>query len=147
MTQRGDGGFFGEICTWQGISGRRYRFSVYALGAPTLELDGVFILATEGGLFAAYRALLVGDCANLARDLMGSAPFRAAVAAGASSVHLYYSNLTNPDRRTMKRDLVERYRPRLNFQATAWSQAETPAGHPSVVIPFPAANRSRKRSA
>lgn len=147
MKQRGDGGFFGEICTWQGISGRRYRFSVYTLGAPTLELDGVFILATEGGLFAAYRPILVGDCANFARDLMGSVPFRAAVTAGASTLHLYYSNLTNPDRRAMKRDLVERYRPRLNFQAMAWSRAETPATHPSVVIPFPGTAGGRKRSA
>ena len=57
------------------------------------------------------------------------------VAAGASSLHLYYCNLTNPDRRALARDLIERYRPPVNREST-WPQPAT-AERAATVIPFP----------
>jgi hypothetical protein len=141
MAERGEVGYFGKICTWRGTSGQRYRFSVYALDTPVLGLAGVYVLATEGDLFTPYRALLIDACGNFARDLPGSAILATARDAGATSLHLYYSNLTNPDPWAMKRDLVERYRPALN-RAPIWRmpRAADPRG---VVVPFPAQRRQR----
>ena len=53
----------GETCSWLGQSGRRYRFSVYDLDAPTLELDGVFVFAAPGNLFVPYQPLFIGHSA------------------------------------------------------------------------------------
>jgi len=136
VTRCGDSGFFGEIYTWRGASGRRYRFSVYALGSSMLALDGAYVLATAGNLFAPYRPLLIGACDNFARDLPGSAALHSAVAAGASSLHLYYCNLTNPDSQALARDLIERYRPPHNREPT-WRHPTPAIEHPAVVIPFP----------
>jgi hypothetical protein len=136
LTQRGEIGFFGEVCTWRGASGRRYRFSVYPLDTPALALDGVYVLAAEGDLFTPYRPLLIGACADFARDLPGSTALQRAATAGASSLHLYYCNLTNPDRRALERDLIERYWPPLNREP-GWLRPATAPDRPAVVIPFP----------
>jgi hypothetical protein len=138
MANRGEIGFFGEIFTWRGASGRRYRFSVYGLDAPLLALDGVYVLAQAGDLFVPYRPLLIDACTDVARELPGSAAWYAALGAGASSLHLYYGNLTNPDRHRQARDLIERYRPRLNRGAPWPRAAAQPAPERrGVVIPFP----------
>jgi hypothetical protein len=136
VARRGEIGFFGEIFTWRGASGQRYRFSVYALEtiAP-LALDGAFVLAGEGDLFVPYRPLLIGSCLNFARDLPGSDALERARAAGASSVHLYYGNLTHPDGRALARDLIARYRPPLNRAPVRPSAP--PSERSGAVIPFP----------
>src|SRR5262249_7668391 len=103
-----------ETCSWLGQSGRRYRFSVYDLDAPTLELDGVFVFAAPGNLFVPYRPLYTGTAESFAHDLPGSPELVAARALGATTLHLYYTNLTNPDRWRTWRDLVDRHLPPLN---------------------------------
>jgi hypothetical protein len=127
----------GETCSWLGQSGRRYRFSVYDLDAPTLELDGVFVLAAPGNLFVPYHPLFIGTAENFALHLPSSAERLAARALGATTMHLYYTNLTNPDRWRVWRDLVDRYRPPLNKKRAGFASECELAGLGGQVIAFP----------
>jgi hypothetical protein len=147
VAQRGEIGFYDLAFSWRGASGRRYRFGVHPLDAEPLALDGVYVLACAGDRWRAYQPLVIGHCADLARELPGAAALAAALAAGATSLHLYYSNRTDPDRRATTRDLVERHWPPLNARPRRYgAPADAPAAAPAmgVVIPFP---RVRKRSA
>jgi hypothetical protein len=115
----------GETCSWLGQSGRRYRFSVYDLDAPTLELDGVFVFAAPGNLFVPFQPLFIGSAENFALHLPTS-PER-----------LYYTNLTNPDRWRIWRDLIDRHRPPLNKKRAGFAVESELAGIGGQVVPFP----------
>jgi hypothetical protein len=147
VAQHNEIGLYDLAYSWCGASGRRYRFSVYPLDAEFLALDGVYVLARPGDRQIAYQPLVIGHCADFAHELPGSATLAAARAAGATTLHLYYSNRTNPDRRAMTRDLVECHWPPLNARPRRYSAAPgAVAAAPAmgVVIPFP---RARKLSA
>lgn len=132
IVQQGDEiSYLGETCTWRGVSGQRYRFSVYDTDTPTLSLDGVFILAVPGDLFVPYRPIIIGEAADFA-DHLPTAPERLrAMALGATSLHLYYCNRTHPDRLAVYRDLMARYGESLPVAA-----APGPARPSAVIIPF-----------
>jgi hypothetical protein len=127
--------YLGESCTWRGASGQRYRFSVYDVDTPTLSLDGVFILAAPGDLFVPFRPIFIGEAADFADHLPKSVERRRAVELGATTLHLYYSNRTHPDRFRVFGDLMARYGADLALAEQTFGPVKQPApAQPSAQI-------------
>ncbi len=132
----------GETCTWRGFSGRSYKFNVYDVDAPTLQRDGVYIFAAAGDLFTAYAPLYIGAADNFASQLPQCRARMAALALGATTLHIYYGNAGALDRNAVQQDLLERYRPALN--GSSIELEPEPSNRRGEVIPFP--SRPRKRT-
>lgn len=136
MLQGGEVGYLGEACTWRGASGERYRFSVYDIDTPTLSLDGVFVLAAPGDLFVPFRPIFIGEAADFADHLPSCADRDRAIALGATTLHLYYSNRTHPDRFAVHRDLLARFGKDLSLTNRPEPVKTEPARTGAVIIPF-----------
>lgn len=132
----------GETCTWRGYSGRSYRFNVYDVDAPTLELDGVYVLAAPGDLFAAYQPLYIGAAENFADHLPLCLARGAALALGATTLHVFYAMSSTLDRHSIQQDLVDRYRPTLNKVRAGF--APEPGEPKGEVILFPVREQRRR---
>lgn len=133
--------YLSETCTWRGHSGRRWRFSVFDLDSPTLDLSAIFVLAREGDLFAAYRPLYVGEADSLGLHLPRAPERSAAAALGATSLHILYVDRGNEQRLSIWRDMIAHYAPPLNRARAGF--APRPVTQTCEIIPFPLAARAR----
>lgn len=127
--------WFGETCTWKGRSSRPHRFYVYDLDAPTLELDGVFILAAPGDLFTAFYPLFIGRSVNISQHLVDCPELPAAAALGATTLHLWYARPGAPSAHDVWADLLGRHAPPLNHARAGF--APNPHAPRGEVIAFP----------
>ena len=95
---------------WNGVSGRRYLFSIFPLPRPSsIDEAPRFHDAVVLGVVrdsAGERRILVADETGALPDLFyGSSQFRAAVAAGANEIHVHLLTDDPRGRAALLRDL------------------------------------------
>lgn len=95
---------------WRGASGKRHLFSVFPVGEPAPGEDAprfadAVVLAVGRDAAGERRILAMDDTGPVPDLFYESAPFRAAVAAGADEIHVHLLTDTSAGRAALLRDL------------------------------------------
>ena len=99
-----------QTCTWEGVSGKTYKYWVHSIDTTFKSVSGNYIFARESP--EGWYALYIGETGDLSDRLTTShEKWDCAVHNGMTHIHAPTSSTSQSDRRDEESDLIERWNP------------------------------------
>ena len=104
-----------QECTWTGVSGKQYRYSIHKRGTTFKALPGNYIFAKR---IAAnqWQAIYAGETSDLSERFDGHHQKPCIDRHGATHIHVHVNSGGAQARRDEEADIRQRYQPPCNKQ-------------------------------
>ncbi len=100
---------------WEGISGKKYGYWIYPIGASFKDEPGNYIYAKETSPNR-WRAIYIGQTSSLKDRLADHEKEACAKRNGATHIHAHTSSNSEDVRRSEEEDLIKKWDPPCNKQ-------------------------------
>jgi len=104
-----------QTCTWAGISGRTYQFTIYDPDTSWNDVPGNYIFAHETSA-GRWKADYIGETESFKERFSNHEKWPCATRHGATHVHAHVNQNGETARRAEETDLIRNYNPPCNEQ-------------------------------
>ena len=102
-----------QECTWTGVSGKQYQYSIHEKGTTFKALPGNYIFAQRSGANQ-WRAIYVGQTSDLSDRFDDHHKMPCIDRHGATHIHVHVNNSGEQARRDEEDDIIRNYQPPCN---------------------------------